>query len=170
MLDYRSKTVNKSEIEDRAISHMACRSSLSILWTGHNSGSSLKSYFWASFFWCVSCFYWMLNGFLCASPAVSYCTPTDLLLTSCLPSSDDYPDGLQDPYELPSGLCDEEEVDVCGREGKVLRVLPSDRIVPRNQGWLNFWETELVTVRKSLHRSCWTELTCQGILLPYDRS
>ena len=27
-------------------------------------------------------------------------------------------------------------------------------------------ETKLVTVRKSLHRSCWTELTCQGILLP----
>ena len=52
------------------------------------------------------------------------------------------------------------------REGKVLRVLPSGRWVPRNQGWLNFWETRLVTVRKSLHRSCWTELTCQGILLP----
>ena len=31
----------------------------------------------------------------------------------------------------------------------------------RNQGWLNFWETKLVTERKSLHRSCWTELTCQ---------
>ena len=31
------------------------------------------------------------------------------------------------------------------REGKVLRVLPSDRMVPRNQGWLNFWETNLVT-------------------------
>ena len=51
-------------------------------------------------------------------------------------------------------------------KGKVLRVLPSGRWVPRNQGWLNFWETNLVTVRKSLHRSCWTELTCQGILLP----
>jgi hypothetical protein len=51
-------------------------------------------------------------------------------------------------------------------EGKVLRVLPSDRMVPRNQGWLNFWETNLVTVWKSLKRSCWTELTCQGILLP----
>ena len=51
-------------------------------------------------------------------------------------------------------------------KGKVLRVLPSGRWVPRNQGWLNFWETKLVTVRKSLHRSCWTELTCQGILLP----
>ena len=32
--------------------------------------------------------------------------------------------------------------------------------------FLNFLETRLVTVRKSLHRSCWTELTCQGILLP----
>ena len=52
------------------------------------------------------------------------------------------------------------------REGKVLRVFSSGRWVPRNQGWLNFWETRLVTVRKSLHRSCWTELTCQGILLP----
>ena len=51
-------------------------------------------------------------------------------------------------------------------EGKVLRVFSSGRWVPRNQGWLNFWETRLVTVRKSLHRSCWTELTCQGILLP----
>ena len=51
-------------------------------------------------------------------------------------------------------------------ERKVLRVLPSSPWVPRNQGWLNFWETKLVTVRKSLHRSCWTELTCQGILLP----
>ena len=27
----------------------------------------------------------------------------------------------------------------------------------------------LLTVRKSLHRSCWTELTCQGNLLPLDR-
>ena len=54
-------------------------------------------------------------------------------------------------------------------KGKVLRVLPSGRWVPRNQGWLNFWETKLVTVRKSLHRSCWTELTCQGNLLPLDR-
>jgi len=52
------------------------------------------------------------------------------------------------------------------RERKVLRVLPSGRWLPRNQGWLNFWETRLVTVRKSLHLSCWTELTCQGILLP----
>ena len=26
-----------------------------------------------------------------------------------------------------------------------------------------------MTVKKSLHRSCWTELTCQGILLPLDR-
>ena len=41
------------------------------------------------------------------------------------------------------------------REGKVLRVLLSGRWLPRNQGWLNFWETRLVTVRKSLHRSCW---------------
>ena len=32
----------------------------------------------------------------------------------------------------------------------MLRVLPSGRWVPRNQGWLNFWETRLVTVRKSL--------------------
>lgn len=48
----------------------------------------------------------------------------------------------------------------------VLRVLLSGRWLPRNQGWLNFWETRVVTVRKSLHRSCWTELTCQGILLP----
>ena len=53
-----------------------------------------------------------------------------------------------------------------GKKGKVLRVLPSGRWLPRNQGWLNFWESKLVTVRKSLHRSCWTELTCQGILLP----
>ena len=52
------------------------------------------------------------------------------------------------------------------RDGKVLRVLLSGLWLPRNQGWLNFWETRLVTVRKSLHRSCWTELTCQGILLP----
>ena len=51
-------------------------------------------------------------------------------------------------------------------EGKVLRVFSSGRTLPRNQGWLNFWETRLVTVRKSSHRSCWTELTCQGILLP----
>ena len=51
-------------------------------------------------------------------------------------------------------------------EGKVLRVLPSGRSLPRNQGWVNFSETRLVTVMKSLHRSCWTELTCQGILLP----
>ena len=49
------------------------------------------------------------------------------------------------------------------REGKVLRVLLSGRCLPRNQAWLNFWETRLLTVRKSLHRSCWTELTCQGI-------
>ena len=48
-------------------------------------------------------------------------------------------------------------------EGKVLRVLPSSRCLPRNQGWVNFSETRLVTVMKSLHRSCWTELTCQGI-------
>jgi len=34
------------------------------------------------------------------------------------------------------------------REGKVLRVLPSGRWVPRNQGWLNFWETRLVTVNQ----------------------
>ena len=46
--------------------------------------------------------------------------------------------------------------------GKVLRVLPSDGWVPGNQGWLNFWETRLVIVRKTLHRSCWTELTCQS--------
>ena len=39
------------------------------------------------------------------------------------------------------------------REGKVLRVFSSGRWLPRNQGWLNFWETKLVTVRKSLHRS-----------------
>ena len=52
------------------------------------------------------------------------------------------------------------------REGKVLRVLLSGRWLPRNQGWLNFWETRLVTEKKSLPRSCWTELTCQGILLP----
>ena len=45
--------------------------------------------------------------------------------------------------------------------------LCTGRWVPRNQGWLNFWETKLVTVRKSLHRSCWTELTCQGILLSW---
>ena len=45
----------------------------------------------------------------------------------------------------------------------MLRVLPSGRWLPRNQGWVNFWETRLVTVMKSLHRSCWTELTCQGI-------
>ena len=32
--------------------------------------------------------------------------------------------------------------------------------------YVNFSETRLVTVMKSLHRSCWTELTCQGILLP----
>ena len=31
------------------------------------------------------------------------------------------------------------------RIGKVLRVLPSDHPVPRNQGWLNFSETKLVT-------------------------
>ena len=49
------------------------------------------------------------------------------------------------------------------RKGKVLRVLLSGRCLPRNQAWLNFWETRLLTVRKSLHRSCWTELTCQGI-------
>ena len=51
-------------------------------------------------------------------------------------------------------------------EGKVLRVLPSGRWLPPNQGWVNFWETRLVTVMKSLYRSCATELTCQGILLP----
>ena len=62
-----------------------------------------------------------------------------------------------------SGVC-HHQINVW--KGKVLRVLPSGRWVPRNQGWLNFWETRLVTVRKSLHRSCWTELTCQGILLP----
>ena len=63
---------------------------------------------------------------------------------------------------------EEDEKERQGRtwEGKVLRVFSSGRWVPRNQGWLNFWETRLVTVRKSLHRSCWTELTCQGILLP----
>ena len=33
------------------------------------------------------------------------------------------------------------------KEGKVLRVLPSGHWVPHNQGWLNFWETKLVTVR-----------------------
>ena len=48
-------------------------------------------------------------------------------------------------------------------DGKVLRVLLSGLWLPRNQGWLNFRETRLVTVRKSLHRSCWTELTCQEI-------
>ena len=52
------------------------------------------------------------------------------------------------------------------KKGKLLRVLLSGRWLPGNQGWLNFWETRLVIVRKSLHRSCWTELTCQGILLP----
>ena len=36
--------------------------------------------------------------------------------------------------------------------------------------YVNFSETRLVTVMKSLHRSCWTELTCQGILLPQDQS
>jgi len=59
-----------------------------------------------------------------------------------------------------------EEIVANGREGKVLRVLLSGRWLPHNQGWLNFWETRLVTVRKSLRHSCWTELTCQGILLP----
>ena len=43
--------------------------------------------------------------------------------------------------------------------GKVLRVLPSGRWLPHNQGWVNFIETRLVTVMKSLYRSCWTELT-----------
>jgi hypothetical protein len=54
------------------------------------------------------------------------------------------------------------------RKGKVLRVSPSGRFVPRNQRELDFWKTKLVTEKKSLHRSCWTELTCQGILLPSD--
>jgi len=52
------------------------------------------------------------------------------------------------------------------KKGKLLRVLLSGRWLPGKQGWLNFWETKLVTLRKSLHRSCRTELTCQGILLP----
>ena len=38
-------------------------------------------------------------------------------------------------------------------EGKVLRVLPSGRRLPPNQGWVNFWESRLVTVMKSLDRS-----------------
>ena len=32
-------------------------------------------------------------------------------------------------------------------ERKVLRVLPSSPWVPRNQGWLNFWETKIMTER-----------------------
>ena len=72
---------------------------------------------------------------------------------------------LKSSYKLVLSV---QKVDQQGHEGegKVLRVLLSGRWLPRNQGWLNFWETKLVTVRKSLHRSCWTELTCQGILLP----
>ena len=42
---------------------------------------------------------------------------------------------------------------LCG-EIKVHRVLPSGSRVPRIQGWLNFTEIMLATVRKSLHRSC----------------
>ena len=38
-------------------------------------------------------------------------------------------------------------------EIKVHRVLPSGSRVPRIQGWLNFTEIRLATVRKSLHRS-----------------
>jgi hypothetical protein len=52
-----------------------------------------------------------------------------------------------------------------GEERRLMHLCWLGRRLPRNQGWLNFWETRLVTVRKSLHRSCWTELTCQGILL-----
>ena len=51
-------------------------------------------------------------------------------------------------------------------EIKVHRVLPSGSMVPRIQGRLNFTEIRLATVKKSLHRSCRTELTRQGILLP----
>ena len=36
------------------------------------------------------------------------------------------------------------------REGKVLRVFSSGRWLPRNQGWLNFWETRLVTAREMI--------------------
>ena len=41
-----------------------------------------------------------------------------------------------------------------------------ERSVRRVHPLVNFIETRLVTVMKSLYRSCWTELTCQGILLP----
>ena len=51
-------------------------------------------------------------------------------------------------------------------EIQMQRVLPSGSMVPRIQGRLNFTEIRLATVKKSLHRSCRTELTRQGILLP----
>ena len=35
------------------------------------------------------------------------------------------------------------------REGKVLRVLPSGRWVPRNQGLINFWEMDPESLKKS---------------------
>ena len=64
---------------------------------------------------------------------------------------------------LPGLFLDDRSLQPDGKgEGKVLRVFSSGRTLPRNQGWLNFWETRLVTVRKSLYRSCWTELTCHA--------
>ena len=55
------------------------------------------------------------------------------------------------------------------REGKVLRVLPLGRRNSRNQGCLNFWETKLVTVRKSLHSCCWGWSACLSALGTLDR-
>ena len=49
------------------------------------------------------------------------------------------------------------------REGKVLRVLLSGRCLPRNQAWLNFWETRLLTVRKAKEgNSTWEHQEYKG--------
>ena len=48
----------------------------------------------------------------------------------------------------------------------------SGRWLPRNQGWLNFWETRLVTLKKSLHRSClvinWVLIHCPSLLQSFS--
>ena len=55
-------------------------------------------------------------------------------------------------------------------EGKVLRVFSSGRWVPRNQGWLNFWETRLVTGTPWVPHEWLTALPLRTIRLEHPRS